>query len=214
MTLSGITLFPQAMLPLYVFEPRYRDLFADALASNRVVCLAGQNDALAEQTGQYEPPFDVAAIGLIRASQLNDDGTSNVVVQGLSRVRIVEIVQEDPYRIARIEPLETFALGAEAEIEALRQEMLSRLRNLRHYKFDIPDDLLQFFESIDDPDGVADLGIYTFCVDAREKQTLLETLDTGERLRRFNAFLRRQNEKYALEARLRGDLSDDDIEKN
>src|SRR5436305_3688049 len=102
MTLPNATLFPQALLPLYIFEPRYRQMLADALHSNRMFSVAMQRPGNTRET-----PAPIAGLGLIRVSVGHSDGTSHLILQGLARVELKEAVRYKPYRIQRIRPLET-----------------------------------------------------------------------------------------------------------
>jgi Lon protease-like protein len=74
MTLPEATLFPQALLPLYIFEPRYRQMLADALHSNRMFSVAMQKPGSSRET-----PSPVAGLGLIRVSVGHRDGTSHLI---------------------------------------------------------------------------------------------------------------------------------------
>src|SRR5436305_5256565 len=93
MTLANTTFFPQALMPLHIFEPRYRHMLRDALASNRLFAVAGLDFHQLDVPGAaFEPPHRVASVGIIRACQKNDNGTSNLLLQGLCRVEIVKIL--------------------------------------------------------------------------------------------------------------------------
>src|SRR5947199_9949279 len=94
MTLPSATLFPQALLPLYIFEPRYRRMLADALKSDRMFSVAMQKPGRSRET-----PCPVAGLGLIRVSVDHEDGTSPLIVQGLTRVELGDPVQQKPSRI-------------------------------------------------------------------------------------------------------------------
>ncbi|MEY2788462.1 MAG: hypothetical protein RLZZ34_1605 [Verrucomicrobiota bacterium] len=75
MILGEASLFPQAMMPLFIFEPRYREMLAESLESHRMFCLAMQ------RTGaKRESPCRIATLGLVRASVRNPNGTSNLVL--------------------------------------------------------------------------------------------------------------------------------------
>src|SRR5688572_27889768 len=100
MTLPSATLFPQALLPLYIFEPRYRQMLADMLKTNRMFSVAMQKPGR-----QRESPCLVAGLGLIRVSVGHNDGTSHLILQGLARVELTGIVRTRPYRVASIRPL-------------------------------------------------------------------------------------------------------------
>src|SRR5260370_30605446 len=102
MTLPNAALFPQALLPLYIFEPRYRQMLADALHSNRMFSVAMQKPGSTRET-----PSPVAGLGLIRASVGHRDGTSHLILQGIARVELEQAVRYKPYRIQRIRPLQS-----------------------------------------------------------------------------------------------------------
>src|SRR5438270_2371276 len=102
MTLPKATLFPQALLPLYIFEPRYRQMLADALQSSRMFSVAMQKPGSTRET-----PSPVAGLGLIRVSVGHRDGTSHLILQGIARVELEEPVRYKPYRIQRIRALQS-----------------------------------------------------------------------------------------------------------
>src|SRR5512135_1284190 len=101
MTLPNATLFPQALLPLYIFEPRYRQMLADALHSHRMFSVAMQKPG-----STRESPSPVAGLGLIRVSVGHRDGTSHLILQGVARVALEGTLRYKPYRIQRIRPLQ------------------------------------------------------------------------------------------------------------
>ena len=92
--LAGALLFPRAQLPLHIFEPRYRAMIRDALASDRLIAMIQPKDA-------DEPPalFEIGCLGRIGACDELDDGRFNIVLEGLSRFRIAREADVDtPYR--------------------------------------------------------------------------------------------------------------------
>ncbi len=92
--LAGALLFPRTQLPLHIFEPRYRAMIRDALASDKLIAMIQPKD-------EDEPPalFEVGCIGRISASDELDDGRFNIVLEGLSRFRIArEAEVATPYR--------------------------------------------------------------------------------------------------------------------
>lgn len=81
--LAGALLFPRSQLPLHIFEPRYRAMIRDALASDSLVAMIQPKD------GQDPPElFDIGCIGRIVGSEELDDGRFNIVLEGLSRFRV------------------------------------------------------------------------------------------------------------------------------
>ena len=92
--LAGALLFPRSQLPLHIFEPRYRAMVRDALASDRLIAMVQPKD-------EREPPtlFEVGCIGRIAACDELDDGRFNLVLEGLGRFRIArEAIVTTPYR--------------------------------------------------------------------------------------------------------------------
>lgn len=92
--LSGALLFPRSHLPLHIFEPRYRALVSDALARDRRISMIQPRDA-------GDPPalFDIGCIGHIREVETLDDGRFNIVLEGLTRFRVVrELEVSTPFR--------------------------------------------------------------------------------------------------------------------
>jgi uncharacterized protein len=82
--LAGALLFPRSQLPLHIFEPRYRAMTRDALAGDRLIAMIQPRD--------HEEPaalFEIGCIGRIGSCDELDDGRFNLVLEGLSRFRIV-----------------------------------------------------------------------------------------------------------------------------
>jgi ATP-dependent Lon protease len=214
MTLPEITFFPQALLPLHIFEPRYQEMLKDALATDRLFAVAGLNSKLARDTGRFEPPHRIATIGIVRACQKSADGTSNLLIQGLARIEVVEILREHPYRRVRMKAL-TSAPGAEdAENDRLRQNLGKLLHTKQRLGTSIPREFTQFLKTVDDPETFVDLAASTLCDDATLKQKLLETLDVHARLQLYTARLRRDIDAIKLQHKVQGHLPDEHIERN
>jgi hypothetical protein len=92
--LAGALLLPRTQLPLHIFEPRYRAMVRDALASDGLIAMIQPRD-------EGDPPglFDVGCIGRISASDELEDGRFNIVLEGLGRFRIAREAEVDtPYR--------------------------------------------------------------------------------------------------------------------
>ncbi len=214
MTLPDMTFFPQALLPLHIFEARYQQMLKESLASDRLFAVAGINSKQAKETGQFEPPHRVATIGIVRACQKSENGTSNLLIQGLARVEIVEILSEQPFRRVRIKALSS-APGADSEENLrLRQTLGKLLATKQRLGGHIPREFTQFLKTVNDPETFVDLAAFTLCDDARLKQKLLETLDVHARLQLYSKRLNREIETMKLQKKLQGRLSDDLIERN
>ena len=97
--LAGALLFPRTQLPLHIFEPRYRAMVRDALASDPVIAMIQPKD-------ETEPPslFEVGCLGRVVGSEELEDGRFNIVLEGIGRFRLTKEAEvETPYRQADIE---------------------------------------------------------------------------------------------------------------
>lgn len=212
MTLPELTFFPQALLPLHIFEPRYRAMLADVLDSHRMFAVA----ALATEVDPKKPevPCSIATVGMIRASQQAEDGTSNLLLQGLVRVKIEAILREEPYRLIRVRALDSEAGAEPAENARLRNELAGLLDTKLRLSRQDHHQLIQFLGDISDPEIYVDVAAFNLCEDKALKQTLLETLNLNTRLHLFAQRLRREIAELELARRLQGSLPDDDIANN
>ena len=203
MTLPNATLFPQALLPLYIFEPRYRRMLADALHSDRMFSVAMRKPGSARET-----PSPVAGLGLIRVSVEHRDGTSHLILQGLARVELEDAVRYKPYRIQRIRPLPTPPcdnVAVDALLGKMRELLAERIQLGLPFPFPVMTsgkpassagapafsvkEILHYLDSITDPDQAADLVSCAVLPGAAERQTILETVNVEARLRRLICFL-------------------------
>ncbi len=151
---------------------------------------------------------------MIRVCHHNSDGTSDLILQGLARVKVERIVQEEPYRIIEISALQTVA-GADLTVLRQLKDTVATLLEERQRLTDEPNDsFLKFVRSIDDPEVFLDLCVFTTCQEVQIKQELLESLNTLKRYRKFARWLARQNRQFRLYKRIQGKLKDSDIGLN
>jgi ATP-dependent Lon protease len=214
MTLPNVAFFPQALLPLHIFEPRYRRMLRDTLASNRIFAIAGLNPKLAGAPDHFEPPHRIAGLGLIRACQENEDGTSNLLLQGLCRVSIQHIVGDEPYRRIRIRALASEPGAPAGENARLRAELARLIRLKLKLSAGGTKGMNDFLKTVEDPEVFVDLAAFNLCDDPKVKQTLLETLDVNRRLALFLRQLRSEIDGVMLRRKLQGELPDDQISFN
>jgi Lon protease-like protein len=106
--LPNLVLFPTVVQPLHIFEPRYRQMTAEALAGDRLIALALFEPGWEEDQYEGEPNlFPIACLGRIIADQTLPDGRYNLLLRGLRRIRIIEeIPSEKLFRSARVELLD------------------------------------------------------------------------------------------------------------
>jgi len=179
--LPDITFFPHTLLPLHIFEARYRALITDVLARDRRLCIAQLQPGYEAAYAGKPAVRAVAGAGEIVKWQRLPTGRYNIVVKGESRVRIAaEHPSDTLYRVAvgvrldDIEPREDLS-AARARIRAACRRVLLLLKR--------SPDLLDGALADDQPPGVvADRVSAAVIPEASTRQRLLETLDVGDRL--------------------------------
>jgi Lon protease-like protein len=206
MTLPNAILFPGALLPLYIFEPRYRRMLADALETRRMFAVAMRKPGC-----RRDIPAAVAGLGLIRVAVSKPDHTSYLILQGLARVRLKQVVRYQPYRVQRIEPLPEItpdSVVVDALTEKIRDLVTERFHEGGSWPAHVlkqvvpagaggPDAVascsfkhfLGYLAKIEDPGQVADLISCTVLTGFHERQIILETVDVESRLRFLIRFL-------------------------
>jgi Lon protease-like protein len=174
-------LFPHSLMPLYIFEPRYRSMLAGALEEQRMLCIALVKRGVDEWTSAADF-HHVAGVGLVRACVEREDGTSHLILQGLARVKFTGFVQEAPFPIAEIRELPSQP-AEEFSTEPLTAKLLSICAQLREQGHGVPPQLDEQLAQIDDPEILSDVIAHTFLRDPFRRQDVLEELRVGERLR-------------------------------
>lgn len=194
MTLRGVVLFPKAMMPLRIFEERYRQMLDDVLNTTRIFGIVCEREDVAEDEIHLEHPFGVATAGLIRVSKKHDDGTSFVLLQGINRVKVQGIVQEMPYRIIEAEEIKSIHNDYSQDT---RKEIEEALEQNKLLGGEVTDEMLEFLNPLDDDDAFVDLAAFTLCRHTLRKQAMLEVEDLSKRASMLLTDLHRENDRLA-----------------
>ncbi len=181
MVLPGVSLFPHSLMPLYIFEPRYREMLAWSLEQQRMFCVALLKPGVTEARTPDDFHHTIG-LGLVRACVAREDGTSHLMLQGLARVRLTGFVQDTPFRIAEIRELPSQPPEAH-EAELLTAKLLGVCAQLRETGLQVPEALDKQLAQIEDAAVLGDVIAHTFLREPRHRQDVLEELRVGERLR-------------------------------
>ena len=188
MPLPGAVLFPHALLPLYIFEPRYREMLEHALQRDRMFSVA----LIKPSCSEWQAPedfFHFATVGLIRACVGRGDGTSNLILQGLQRVRFASFEQESPFPVAKIDIVESRD-ATTVETEALGEKVIELYKKLKRDGRQLPAKVDRYLSQLNDLEMLADLVASTFVNDPLRRQRILEEPSLNQRLRFLIQFLR------------------------
>jgi uncharacterized protein len=192
MLLPNCTLFPHGGLPLFIFEPRYRRMLEEALEGN---CFFAVARLLGEETGN---PADCCAplgtIGLVRASREQGDGTSQLLLHGVMRVRFTDWHRDSPYPSATIQPVLCYFEPegqAKAAMKTLRGAVEDAIRDL---PAEVQMGVLSLVDRAEGPELMTDIVSQQFVHDADLRQRLLEIDSAGERIPLLCDYLRKASE--------------------
>jgi Lon protease-like protein len=190
MALPNAVLFPHSLLPLYIFERQYRDMLSYSLDGDRMFTVALMKRGIKDASG-LQDLCSIAGVGLIRACVGNENGTSNLVLQGLARVRLLDSMQETPFRVARI-ALVNSMLGNPIEAEALSAKVVEFCTRIEALGVPLPPNLMGHLRQIESPEILSDVVSAAFVTEPYQRQKLLEAYEVSERLRLLIQFLRSQ----------------------
>lgn len=188
MVLPGVALFPDGILPLRIFEPRYRAMLEFALEHDRMFCVAQMKPGLseAEKTDDF---FHTAGIGLVSASVTQQDGTSNLMLRGLARVRFTGFLQDTPFRIAEVSVLKSVG-GDSPDANELAGELRTLCEGIRLRESALPASFIDELERAEDPDVITNKVAHALVSDSLARQGLLSEQNVAVRLRTLIRILR------------------------
>jgi Lon protease-like protein len=213
MSLPNAILFPRVLLPLYIFEPRYKRMLADCINGDRMFAVALLRKGW-EKEGNNPTPHPIAGVGVIRTCVVRLDGSANLILEGVARVRVTDYVKLRPYRVARVEALASSKKTADAERQPLLKIVTQLTQARARMGTKLPKSVLSALRSVKNADYLSDLVSYTLLDDYYEKQSMLEILDTNERLEKLVALLQKKLQQFELWKTLQGKLPNEHVGHN
>ncbi|MCP9889157.1 LON peptidase substrate-binding domain-containing protein [Cyanobium sp. ATX 6A2] len=176
--LPDVVLFPQEVLPLHIFEPRYRMLLRTVMAEDR-------RFGVVRWDPQKRRMADVGCCAEVIHSQTQEDDRSNIVTMGQQRFRVLDIVRDAPFRVALVSWIEDETPTASSDLGTLATEVRQALQDVVELTAKLVGKPAQLPSDL--PDLPRELsfwiGAHLGGPVADQQQALLEVTDTGERLR-------------------------------
>ena len=191
--LRNSVLFPGSIIPIDVGRKKSVKLVEEAISKERpVIGIVTQRDAKTEDPG----PSDLYTVGcaarILKVIKLAKDNFS-VILQGISRIRLLEIAGQDPFMTARVQALPD-PTGSSVELDALVLNLKDVAKRVIKLMPELPKEASSLIDSVTEPGQLADLITSNLDVQVDEKQEVLEIFDLKARLRRVLQFLSRQHE--------------------
>src|SRR3954467_7947414 len=125
--LPEVVLFPGARRPLMIYEPRYREMVADALKGNRIIGTVLLRPGFEANYEGRPPIYGIGCAGLIDDYEQLPDGRYAILLRGLTTFRVVSEDQRKPYRLARVEPIPELLRDEDRGPLSMLRERLARL---------------------------------------------------------------------------------------
>jgi ATP-dependent Lon protease len=205
--LRDTVLFPQAVVPLAAGRETSVRLIEDAARGGRLIGVFGQRDPSVEDPQQGDL-YRVGTAATILKVVKQPDGIVRLVVQGIARVRIVEMVQTRPFLTARVEVVEeTLPAAGDLETEALMRNAVTLFRQIVELSPFLPDEMTGAVQHVSEPGRVADIIAASLpALSTQVKQELLETVAVKARLGRLAACLTKEVEVLTLGSKIQSQV--------
>ena len=202
LAVRDIVVFNYMILPLFVGRDKSVKSIEAALNDKRYVFIATQKDEKVEEPG-LDDVYHTGTVALIMRMLKMPDGRLKVLVQGLSRAKVTEVVQEDPYPVVNIEAIseqELTEIGPDAEAQMrTAREQSEKIISLRGMD---PSEIMSVLNSVQEPGRLADLIASNLRMPTETAQAILEDVDPMERLKRVNRQLMKEVEVATLQSKI------------
>lgn len=205
--LRGTVLYPDLILPIMVGRKKSVKLIDDAMDSDRIIGVITQKKSEIEDPKESDL-YTVGVAALILRMIRELDGSQRVIVQGISRIRVREYVQREPYFKVRSEVIDENIVHG-VEIEALMMNLKNLFQRAVELAPYLTSELGTMVSNIKSPSILADLIASNLNISTSEKQGILETFDIRERLTKVHLFLNKEVQVLELGNKIQSQVKED-----
>ncbi len=192
MLLPDCTLFPHGGLPLHIYEARYRSMLADALETDCFFAVARRIGKTESHPSECVAP--VGTIGLVRASREQEDGTSQLLLHGVMRVRFTAWHDDRVYPFAEIVPVISVFAPEKQSVAAMKTLRGAVEDAIRPLPAEVQAGVFALLDRADDPGLMTDIICQQFIHEPDLRQSLLEMESVGARIPVICAYLHKASE--------------------
>lgn len=187
-----IVVFPHMVLPLFVGREMSVKAIEKAVSEHRMVLLATQK-TLEVEVPKPEDIYTLGTIGTVMRMLKLSDGRIKILIQGISKARILSFTQSSPYYEVKVEKvIEPTLPKMVPEIEAIIRTVKQQMEKAISFgKFMVPD-VIALIENLEDPGRLSDLVVSNLGLKVEAAQEILETIDPVERLRKVSNLLAKE----------------------
>ena len=197
-----VVVYPFMILPLFVGRDKSIRAVDEALSRERLILLAAQRDAEAEDPGP-EDLYGVGTVAMIMRMLKMPDGRVKILVQGVSRARILGFTRRDPYfeaKIAEVAEPETAPQGL--EVEALIRSVKEQVQKGVNLGKGVSPDVLVIINNLEHPGRLADLVASNLDLKVEQAEQILEIFDPVERLKKLAELLGKEIEVLEMQHKI------------
>lgn len=213
--LRNTVLFPQVVVPLAVGRERSVKLIEDAVANESPIAILTQRVA-EEDEPSVDDIYQIGTVArILKVVKIASDNYS-VIIQGQQRIELQEMLQDDPFYVGKFQVLdeaEQAAAEDQVEIEALFMNLKSTAKQVVKFIPEMPKEASQMVDGVDDPGQLCDFVAANMDITTEEKQSILETVELKERLKKVVTLLARQLEVLRVSDRIQSQIKEE-IDKN
>jgi ATP-dependent Lon protease len=208
MPLRNTVLFPQQVIPIYIGRERSLKLINDLDPKKRYIVVVAQED------GSIEDPksSDLYAYGtLAQVLKVFDmpDNSKSAIVQGISRVKILDYTKQDPYFFAAVESMEDEPITDNLEVDALVTNLRQAFDELMKVAPNLTEEHSGMLKNIQKPNRLTDRAISVITISNQEKQEILEELNVKKRIEKALNLISREIQRIKLGEEIQSEVHDE-----
>ena len=203
--LRETVIFPEMIVPLQVGREKSVAALNAAVDAGSAIALVTQRQADQEEISNPSELYEVGTLAKIAQVVQLQDGTVRAIVQGQTRIRLHGFAQTSPFLRARVEEL-VETTPADVELQALMRSVQAQVEQYVQAGAPVPPEAAVAAKNITEPGLLADMTAYSPDMTTEQRQELLETVDTVERLKLVSSFLARQIEILELKGKIQSEV--------
>jgi len=209
LTLRDVVIFSYMLLPLFVGRERSIRAVEEAYGKHRLVFLAAQKKPTIEEPRPGDI-YSVGTVAMIMRILRIPDGRFKVLVQGLTKARILNYVQSDPLYQVSVEPIQDIPLTEfTPEVEALVRTVRDQAEKILSLRGMLNPDVLSILNSVEDPGRLSDLVASNLRIKGEDAQRILELTDPVKRLMKVTRYLGKELEVSAMQAKIQSEATEE-----
>ena len=209
MAVRDVVVFNSMIIPLFVGRASSVAAVNEALAQDKLLVLLTQKDATQENPDPKDL-YEVGMVSMIMRTLKLPDGRLKVLVQALTKAKIKEFTQKDPFFQVRLEVVEEQEMPeVTVEVEALMRTVREQTEKIMSLRGILSSDLVMIMNNIEDPGRLADLVASNLRLKIPEAQAILESFDPVEKLKLVAEYLNKELEVSTMQAKIQTEAKEE-----